>query len=158
MKKVFALSLSFFFTTLFLSSCGLQSSYIQMAESHSPINPEDVRVFDNETKPAKYEVLGKINIHAIQDEVGTKWWQPELRKKAAANGANGVIIEQMGSTGGFGRGYLDVIGLAIVYDESATSVSAPSNYARIKELKELLDMGAITEEEYNIEKKKLLNQ
>ena len=78
-----------------------------------------------------------------------------IEKKAAAVGANGVVIEQMGSTGGFGRGYLDIVGLAIVYNEKAPVQT--SYYARLKELKELLDIGAITQEEYDAEKKKFLN-
>lgn len=154
-KRITGICLSFIVAFIAISGCGLQSSYIKMAENHAAISPEEVKVFDNETKPANYEVLGKINIHAIQDEVGTKWWQPELRKKAAAVGANGVVIEQMGSTGGFGRGYLDVIGIAIVYDEKAPAQT--SHYSRLKELKELLDIGAITQEEYDAEKKKILN-
>ena len=147
---------SFLITSI--SSCGLQSSYIKMEESRSPISPDNVNVFDNTTKPTDYVVLGKINVHAIQDAVGTKWWQPELRKQAAAKGANGVIIEQMSSTGGSGRGYLDIIASAIVYVQNTPieSSASLSKYQHLKELKELLDMGGITEEEYNIEKKKIL--
>jgi len=44
--------------------------------------------------------------------------------------------------------------------EAETAAAAPASeqggYAKIKELKELLDMGAITEEEFNTEKKKYL--
>lgn len=142
-----------------ISSCGLQSSYLKMTDSRTAISPDDVQIFDQNVKPAEYTVLGKINIHAIQDNVGKKWWQPELKKKAAENGANGVIIEQMGSTGGFGRGYLDVVALAIYFkpDSSIERGESSSKYHRLKELKGLLDMGAITEEEYNREKAKILS-
>jgi hypothetical protein len=36
-----------------------------MADSHSQIGPDNGNAFDNETKPINYEVLGKINVHAI---------------------------------------------------------------------------------------------
>lgn len=87
-----------------------------MASSRKATSVDIVQVFDNNTRPTNYTILGKIQIHAIQDNVGTKWWPKELKKKAAENGANGVIIENMNTTGGFGRGYLDIEALAIIIE------------------------------------------
>lgn len=101
---------------LLMTGCGLQSSYIEMARSRIATTADSVYVFDKDTAPANYTVLGRIHIHAIQDRVGTKWWPKELKKKAAENGANGVIIEKMSTTGGFGRGYIDVEALAIIIE------------------------------------------
>lgn len=88
-----------------------------MASSHTAIQPDNVRVFDFNIY-AEIRELYRIweNIHAIQDRVGTKWWPKELKKKAAENGATGVIIEKMSTTGGFGRGYLDVEALAMIIE------------------------------------------
>lgn len=87
-----------------------------MARSRIATTADNVHVFDKNTAHANYTVLGKIHIHAIQDRVGTKWWPKELKKKASENGATGVIIEKMSTTGGFGRGYLDVEALAIIIE------------------------------------------
>lgn len=78
-----------------LSGCNT-SSAVLVGTSRAPIAPEQVKIYDQ--PPANFEVV------AIIDATGKTGWTDQrkmdgaiaaLREKAAALGANGVIIEKV---------------------------------------------------------------
>ena len=72
----------------------------------------------------------------------------------------------VGSTGGLLLGlFLGLLGIIIVYVLGAKKVYDPSEYFQpqsaadeLQKYKQLLDSGAITEDEYNVQKSRLLNR
>jgi hypothetical protein len=79
-------------------------------------------------------------------------------------GYNAGANRKIGSTGGLFLGlFLGIIGVIIILCSSRIEYQQPfytneTAADQLKKYKELLDSGAITETEYNIQKGKLLNQ
>jgi len=66
---------------------------------------------------------------------------------------------QIGSTAGFFLGFfLGFIGLIIVLCSARKPISFESVPDQVRKYKELLDSGAITEAEYNLQKSRLLHK
>lgn len=80
---------------------------------------------------------------------------PQLRAAAAQLGADGVIVR--GSVPGGGTRFITVEGEAIKYTGKVSATGAAiDRYDQLAKLKALKDSGAITPEEYEREKAKLL--
>ncbi len=79
-------------------------------------------------------------------------------EKAAEN-PTGNAGEGMGMGAGIGMGFMmpQMINQAMQKQNNQIGNSEEDSFSKLKKLKELLDMGAISEEEYNETKKRLLN-
>jgi hypothetical protein len=79
---------------------------------------------------------------------------PQLREAAAQIGADAVIVRS--TISGHGTRFITVEGEAIRYSDSGVGTRPADVYDQIAKLKSLLDSGAITKQEFEQEKARLL--
>ncbi|MBP3771669.1 MAG: hypothetical protein J6I53_03120 [Treponema sp.] len=124
MKKTFCL---IFILALFLSvtSCATADGTALVTGKQRPAtNPESVVVYTE--APAKYEIIGIVT--ASSDSGWTEqgdldYAMAELKKQAAKIGANGVILESVGTSNSGG-----VIGYGFYVPITAKNVSGKAIY------------------------------
>lgn len=109
------------------------------------------------------EVQKMIDTRSGMSAVGNmddfmKFQMGQSMEKAAEN-PTGSAGEGMGLGAGLGMGFMmpQMMNQAMSQQNSQTSNLEDDSFAKLKKLKELLDMGAINEEEFKETKKRLLN-
>jgi uncharacterized protein YbjQ (UPF0145 family) len=111
--KTKLLTLTLCFAVMLVSGCEHASgSAIVTGTRHPPISPDAVKIYID--APAEYETIGLVHAQfqtgatreAAKQEIAMK----ELKKQAAALGANGILLTAVGSNdatvGVYGRGFL----------------------------------------------------
>lgn len=167
MKYKALLSLVIAFT---LSSC-LPANIIITGKTRPRISTDSVKFYNPQTLPDVYEIIGRINTQS-ESTLDRKWAHDQnmykLQEKAASVGANGLLIEDtQNSYDAWGSSYMSINATAIYIDpkninskksENNRNENSKSKFDNLKKLKEILDEGIITKEEYEKEKKKILDE
>lgn len=154
-----------------LFSCS-PANLVITGKTRSPISPTSVVIYNSQTIPENYEIIGRLNVQS-ESTLGRsgahKRNMQKLRNKAASVGANGLIVGDVNNShNAWGDGFMSMNTTAIYVDSNAeiTEDDLNTNSAitktiskadRLRELKKLLDEGILTEKEYGIEKKKVLD-
>jgi hypothetical protein len=91
-----------FVALLFLAGCGAGSSIV-VGTTREPIDPSQVRIYLR--APANYEEVAVVEADsfgsfAVSNQGRTDSVIERMKKKAAALGANGILITSTGKSGG----------------------------------------------------------
>lgn len=100
-----------------------EGTVVVTGERRPPSNPEQVEMF-TKAPNAAYEVIALVNASSASgwtDQQAVEYAIAELKRQAAAVGANGVILNQPSSRLG---GFVMSGNIAIPYDEQTVSGSA----------------------------------
>ena len=112
-----------FFSTLLLFSCASGTALVTGTQRPST-NPETVIVYTE--PPAKYEVIGIVTASSDSgwtEQGDLEYAMAELKKQAAKIGANGVILESVGTSNSGG-----VISYGVYIPVTAKNVSGKAIY------------------------------
>lgn len=164
MKRAFR-NISFVLSTLFLITACANNVTVKKvgSSSYPPLTPYDsVLVFSADSQiKGPFEVLAVIEFSNFG-----KYRRLELvdalepiKEAARGIGANGVIIDKTDTiySGIASRG-ISVEARAIHHTSNELStVAKPSQKDRLKQLKEMLDEKMITQEDYEVKKKEILD-
>ena len=174
MKKIrlkSALAITLFSGLLF--SCS-PANIIVSGVPKKVISLDEVIIYNSQTLPSTYEIIGDINVQS-ESTLGRKGAHnrniSKLKSKAASVGANGLILGEIQNThNAWGDGFMFMTAKAIFVSNENTNSSvisttnekvktnSQSKIERLKELKQLLDENILTQEEFDKEKKKILDE
>lgn len=168
MKK----SITVIIISVLLFSCS-PANLVVTGKTHSPISPSSVVLYNEQNLPSHYEIIGRINVQS-ESTLGRGGAHnrniTKFREKSANVGGNGLIIgDVQNSHNAWGDGFMSMNATVIYVDLNvkttpnnikpksiATQTKSKANILR--ELKQLLDEGILTKEEYENEKKKILDE
>ena len=155
------------FIGILLFGCS-PANLIVTGTKRKAIAPGEVVIYNAQTTPQNYEIIGRINVQS-ESTVGRSGAHKrnisKLKTKAASVGANGLILgDTQNSHNAWGDGFMSINAIAIyVSKENASNNNIPkdeinsqSKTEKLRELKKLLDEGILTQEEFDNEKKKIL--
>ena len=148
------------------------ANIVVTGKTRPPISPSSVVIYNEQTIPAHYEIIGRINVQS-ESTLGRSGAHKrnieKLRNKAASVGGNGLIIGDVNNShNAWGDGFMSMNSTVIYVDPNVEITKdelktkpivtkTMSKGDRLRELKKLLDDGILTQKEYEIEKKKVLD-
>jgi hypothetical protein len=156
--------------SILLFSCS-PANLIVTGKTHTPISPSAVVVYNSQTLPLHYEIIGRINVQS-ESTLGRSGAHSrnmtKLREKSAGVGGNGLIIDDpKNSHNAWGDSFMSV-NATVIYvnpkDKTKSNIvkqkstDTKSKADRLRELKQLFDEGILTQEEYDNEKKEILDE
>lgn len=122
MKKIFLLVLEAFISLVLFSCATAEGSALVIGQQREEINFEAVRLYND--APENYEIIGIVSAESAYSgskQTDLNYAIEELKKQAAKIGANGIIIEALGSEI---SGAILMYGMAIPVDKQTVSGKA----------------------------------
>ena len=157
--------------SVLLFSCS-PANLVITGKTHSPTSPSSVVIYNEQKLPSHYEIIGRINVQS-ESTLGRSGAHnrniEKLREKSASVGGTGLILgDVQNSHNAWGDGFMSMNATVIYVDPNVktipeninpkfTDTQTKSKADRLRELKQLLDEGILTQKEYDNEKKKILN-
>jgi len=150
--------------SILLISCS-PANLVITGETRSPISPSSVVIYNEQSLPSDYEIIGSLNVQT-ETSLGRGRAQnrniEKLKEKSASVGGNGLILGDVhNSHAASGSSYMSMNATVIYVDPNielkSTEIKTESIAERLRELKQLYDDGILTKEEYEILKKRLLD-
>ena len=145
--------------TVGITGCSHKSGIQKVSESTSQLDGYEVHKFydDNEIKGVRYRVYHQGSTGFVSPTTVQLSAERRAEDFCKQKGKKRIIIEEILPPYRFGSFPRAEVIFVCVDLNNETQTKEKSKYEQISELKQLLDSGALTQEEFDSEKKKILS-